>query len=57
MSEATDCLICNRIASICAGSNPYFVAEVETGYIVLGDYQFFSWIYPSLMQIPCIGTS
>ncbi|EKE22242.1 MAG: diadenosine tetraphosphate (Ap4A) hydrolase like protein HIT family hydrolase [uncultured bacterium] len=22
-------------------SNPYFVAELETGYVVLGDYQFY----------------
>jgi len=35
------CLICSRIAAIQSGDNPYFVAEIETGYIVLGDYQFF----------------
>jgi diadenosine tetraphosphate (Ap4A) HIT family hydrolase len=35
------CLICTRIAAIQAGSNPWFVAEAATGYIVLGDYQFF----------------
>ncbi|MBA3468962.1 MAG: HIT family protein [Herpetosiphonaceae bacterium] len=39
--DEDSCLICSRIAAIQAGANPYFVAEVETGYIVLGDYQFF----------------
>lgn len=36
-----DCLICNRIEKILEGKNPYFVTELETGYVVLGDYQFF----------------
>ena len=35
------CIICDRIQAIKDGTNPYFVAELETGYIVLGDYQFF----------------
>ncbi len=37
----SDCLICNRIEQIKTESNPYFVRELETGYVVLGDYQFF----------------
>ncbi|MFN8636688.1 MAG: HIT family protein [Chloroflexota bacterium] len=37
----TDCLICNRIAMIQAGTNPYFVTELPTGYVVIGDHQFF----------------
>jgi diadenosine tetraphosphate (Ap4A) HIT family hydrolase len=41
MTEATSCLICERITQIQAGTNPWFVAEIETGYVVLGDYQFF----------------
>jgi hypothetical protein len=41
MANSTPCLICRRMADIRAGNNPYFVAEVETGYVVLGDYQFF----------------
>ena len=36
-----DCLICKRIKLIKHGKNPYFVAELKTGYVVLGDYQFF----------------
>ena len=35
------CLICDRIEQIKNGANPYFVAELETGYVVLGDYQHF----------------
>ena len=38
------CLICDRIEKIRAGSNPYFVKELETGYVVLGDHQHF-WGY------------
>lgn len=36
-----DCLICTRISDIQKGKNPYFVLELETGYVVLGDHQFF----------------
>lgn len=35
------CLICQRIELIKAGQNPYFVKELETGYVVIGDYQYF----------------
>lgn len=35
------CLICDRIDMIKCGENPYFVCELETGYIVLGDHQRF----------------
>lgn len=35
------CLICNRIAMIKKGTNPYFVRELETGYVVIGDFQFY----------------
>lgn len=31
-----DCLICSRIDMITAGTNPYFVAELDTGYVVMG---------------------
>lgn len=44
MNKAThknNCLICERISQIKEGRNPYFVAELKTGYVVLGDYQFF----------------
>ncbi|SED09848.1 HIT family protein [Paenibacillus sp. GP183] len=36
-----DCLICNRINMIKEGINKYFVAELETGYVVIGDHQYF----------------
>lgn len=35
------CLICERIDLIRKGENPFFVAETKTGFVVLGDYQFF----------------
>lgn len=35
------CLICERIALIRQGKNDCFVAERETGYVVLGDHQYF----------------
>ena len=35
------CLICDRIKMIKDGSNPYFVKELETGYVVIGDNQHF----------------
>lgn len=35
------CLICDRIQKIQAGTNPYFVKELETGYVVIGDNQHF----------------
>lgn len=36
-----NCLICKRIQQIKRGENPYFVIELTTGYVVLGNYQFF----------------
>lgn len=35
------CLICERIEMIKKGTNPYFVMELETGYVVIGDHQHF----------------
>lgn len=35
------CLICDRIEMIKDGENPYFVRELETGYVVIGDNQHF----------------
>lgn len=35
------CLICDRIQMIKDVKNPYFVCELETGYVVLGDHQRF----------------
>ena len=35
------CFICDRIKMIREGTNPYFVKELETGYVVIGDNQHF----------------
>jgi diadenosine tetraphosphate (Ap4A) HIT family hydrolase len=35
------CEICSRIESIKSGKNRFFVQELKTGYVVLGDYQTF----------------
>lgn len=35
------CFICERISMIKANANPYFVKELETGYVVIGDHQHF----------------
>ncbi len=35
------CLICDRIEKIKQNANPYFVKELNTGYVVLGDHQLF----------------
>ncbi|MCM1124788.1 MAG: HIT family protein [Eubacterium sp.] len=34
-----NCLICERIAWIKENRNPYFVRELNTGYVVIGDNQ------------------
>jgi diadenosine tetraphosphate (Ap4A) HIT family hydrolase len=36
-----DCPICERISLIKKGKNPHFVKEMESGYLVLGDHQFY----------------
>jgi diadenosine tetraphosphate (Ap4A) HIT family hydrolase len=36
-----NCLVCDRISKILDNTNPYFVAELETGYVVVGDFQYF----------------
>ncbi len=35
------CLICDRIEMIKNSKNPYFVKELKTGYVVIGDNQHF----------------
>ena len=35
------CFICDRINMIREGINPYFVRELEMGYVVMGDNQHF----------------
>lgn len=40
ISKSRDkCEVCKRIAMIRDGRNPHFVIELETGYVVLNDYQ------------------
>ena len=34
-----NCLVCERIALIKENRNPYFVRELNTGYVVIGDQQ------------------
>ena len=36
-----NCMVCQRIEKIKKGENPYFVKELETGYVVIGDFQRF----------------
>ena len=36
------CLVCKRIELIKNNKNKYFVKELETGYVVLCDYQYFN---------------
>ncbi len=35
------CGVCDRIQLTLDGKNPYFVKELETGYVVIGDHQRF----------------
>lgn len=36
-----NCLVCDRIKKTKDNINAYFVAELKTGYVVIGDFQFF----------------
>lgn len=36
-----NCLICKKILLIKKGKNPYFVTELSSSYVVLGDHQFY----------------
>ena len=35
------CLVCDRIEMIKRKENPFFVMELDTGFVVIGDYQRF----------------
>lgn len=37
----SECIICNRIDMIKDKRNKYFIKELETGYVVIGDFQYF----------------
>lgn len=41
LKREKQCLICDRIELIRTQDNPYFVVELKTGYVVLGDHQLF----------------
>lgn len=41
MEKSDRCLVCKRIANIKVDSNPFFITELKTGYVVVGDYQFY----------------
>ncbi len=36
-----DCLICERIKQIKVGRNKFFVKELKSGYVVIGDHQYY----------------
>jgi len=36
-----NCFVCQRIEAIKKGENPCFIRELETGYVVAGDFQRF----------------
>lgn len=36
-----DCFVCNRIALIKENKNKFFIKELASGYVVLGDYQYY----------------
>ena len=49
------CFICDRIEMIKNGENPYFVKELSTGYVVLGDNPYFevkNGLYFSYNSLP-----
>lgn len=52
-----ECLACSRIQEIKENMNPYFVCETETGYVVIGDFQLFLWIYRFYLQSLRSGAS
>jgi diadenosine tetraphosphate (Ap4A) HIT family hydrolase len=35
------CFVCGRIKQVNEGTNSYFVAELPSGYVALGDFQFY----------------
>ncbi len=39
--NTVNCPVCKTIELIKKNNNPYFLAELETGYVVTGDRQFF----------------
>lgn len=46
-----NCIVCSRISKIKINENPFFVVELETGYVVLGDFQYFTQV-SEITQMP-----
>jgi hypothetical protein len=42
----------NAVGSFIEGTNKYFEAELETGYVVIGDHQY----YLAMVTLICMGT-
>lgn len=45
------CFICERIQLIKDNKNPYFIKELSTGYVVLGDNQFYKGLTLFLSKV------
>jgi len=41
LNSKNECFICDRVDLIKKGENPYFVYELKSSYVVLGDHQFY----------------
>jgi diadenosine tetraphosphate (Ap4A) HIT family hydrolase len=39
--EYMNCFVCSRIDQIKDGTNKYFVRELPSGYVVMGDFQYY----------------
>ena len=46
------CFVCDRIKETRVGNNPFFVKELETGYVVIGDYQHFKAVSYTHLTLP-----
>ena len=47
----SDCLVCDRIEQIKNGKNQYFVRELKTGYVVLGDALYDEKYNPTVEEL------
>lgn len=51
--DSQKCLICQRIEQIKKNENPFFVMELESSYVVLGDHQFYKGYALLLSKTHC----
>lgn len=49
------CLICERIEMIKNNQNKFFVKELKTGYVVLGDNQHFKGFFIKNIKMNCMN--